>query len=272
MNPVFDISNVCLGYKKNDVVLKIEKFKIQSGKLVFILGKSGIGKSTLLEFFGLMNETLIKQKLNKNTSKALFHINQNKIDYLKIWQKKNKFLSTLRKKHFAFVFQSDNLMPNFTIGDNIVLSQLIKGSKPKNAINNAKRLLTKLDLKKSDFDKKVDSYSGGQRQRVSFIRAISTNFSVLFCDEPTGNLDVTTANLAIEVLKEELNNKEATALIVSHDIDLALKFADEICVIVKGQNHKDKNIGLISNKFTFERVTWEKQTAEFKNKIKNLLN
>jgi ABC-type phosphate/phosphonate transport system ATPase subunit len=111
---------------------------------------------------------------------------------------------------------------------------------------------------------KITEISGGQRQRLAFCRAVAHDFRVLFADEPTGNLDVANSDNLMQTLSDIVLDKKATAIIVSHDIQLALKFAHKIILISKDFTFKTKlserNIGLVSGKDTFVRKTnenWE---------------
>jgi ABC-type cobalamin/Fe3+-siderophores transport system ATPase subunit len=104
----------------------------------------------------------------------------------------------------------------------------------------------------------VSDYSGGQKQRIAFARAIVTNFRVLFGDEPTGNLDPNNADTLMDILKNKVSKTNKSAIIVSHDINLGLKFADRILVIngvVKKQKEEDDLVyGLINNSSVFQRI------------------
>lgn len=264
---MYNLKNIDLGYNKDNVVLHVEELELRSNKIIFILGKSGIGKSTLIEFLGLMNNTLIQS----SNSTADLSFEGQKINFLSIWNEKEKVLSALRKKHFAFVFQSDNLMPNFTVGENIVFSQLIKGTSYSKAKSIVLELLEALKLSKSDYFEKIENFSGGQKQRLSFIRAISTNFNILFCDEPTGNLDIETAKIAMDVLNKDIHKRKAMAIIVSHNIKLAMDYADEICVLVEEDLKDEKKIGKLKNQNIFQKDEWQNAPEKFKAKIELLL-
>jgi len=97
--------------------------------------------------------------------------------------------------------------------------------------------------------KKITQLSGGQRQRLAFVRAIASKFSVLFADEPTGNLDAGTADTLMKLLVNYVKNNNSTSIIVSHDIDLAVKHADKIVYIEKStiKENDSMKMGLISN-------------------------
>ncbi|MBL0257211.1 MAG: FtsX-like permease family protein [Bacteroidetes bacterium] len=112
--------------------------------------------------------------------------------------------------------------------------------------------------------------SGGQRQRLSFVRALNVNYSVLFCDEPTGNLDEVNAHELMEIVKGSCSFTRS-AIVVSHDINLAIKYADQIAVITKPPGEK---YGVIDSGNIFNRSEWENQSSEdrgvFREKLRAL--
>lgn len=227
MDNKFTIQNLNCSYKNKQVVLKIKDLVIPSGKLVFVLGVSGVGKSTFIETLGLMNRTILE---SEKTS-VQFHVTkeQKTFELRDYWQKDNSVLSDFRSRYFSFIFQNTNLMPNFTAGENMCISQLMQGMTLAEAKDKVLETMATVRLPAEVFDKRIMDLSGGQRQRLAFVRAITADFEVLFGDEPTGNLDKDTAFRLMSMLKNGLDNR--TAIIVSHDIELALAFADEIIVL-----------------------------------------
>ena len=227
MDSVFKIENLECAYSNGKTVLHIEDLEIPKGKLVFVLGVSGIGKSTLIETLGLMNNTI----KNANNCKIVFS-NQDTNDNIgDIWKKDNSYISQFRRKHFSFIFQNTNLMPNFTAGENMAVRMLLEGESIADSKDRVMHFMDKLDLDRSLFDRNIYELSGGQRQRLAFVRAIASDFGVLFGDEPTGNLDKNTSHKLMRTLKEILEDLNGSGLIVSHDIPLALNFADIILLL-----------------------------------------
>ena len=111
MHTLYNIKNLFCGYNGQDKVLFIEDLKIPSDKIIFILGLSGIGKSTFIETLGVMNDTII----NKDTAIIdFFNSDGNKIDLIDLWNKNDDYQSAFRKKYLSFIFQNTNLMPNMT--------------------------------------------------------------------------------------------------------------------------------------------------------------
>jgi ABC-type lipoprotein export system ATPase subunit len=240
---LFEIRDLECTYGKPVPVLTIPYLDIPSGKLIFIIGRSGIGKSTLVETLGLMNRTTSAT----NSSKIVFFANESeKLDISNYWSKSNHDISAFRKKHFSFIFQSTNLMPNFSAGENMMISLLIKGHHLDEAKNEVMKVMDRLALGPEVFNKRITELSGGQRQRLAFVRAITADFSVLFGDEPTGNLDRNTSEELMRTLKEQLvSGRSRSAILVSHDLLLALEFADLIIPISTRYNSDESAVGLV---------------------------
>jgi len=253
--------------KDADKVLYIDELDIQQAELIFLLGASGAGKSTLLEILGLMNNTIA-------SGDVVLSVGGKDYSYQKLWQEGNLEISSIRKKHFSFIFQNTNLMENFTAYENICLPRMIQEEVAQEAVmGEAKQLMNRVGLS----EKQVSSgtlavnLSGGQKQRLSFVRALTSNCSVLFCDEPTGNLDERNANELMTVIKEEIDIKKITVIVVSHDIDLALNHASRIICVTKDERD---NYGTIHKENIFDRKVWEnishQQKHDLRQKIKAL--
>ena len=196
-------------------VLKGIHVEIQKGEVVSIVGASGAGKSTLLHILGTLDEP----------DSGELTINQHRISNFG----KTK-LSQFRNKEIGFVFQFHNLLPEFTALENVCIPAFIK--KDNEAKINAKRLLDRLGLHER-LDHKPSELSGGEQQRVSVARALINNPSIVFADEPTGNLDSQNTdqlhNLFLE-LREELSQ---TFVIVTHNMEFA-EMADRSLEIKDG--------------------------------------
>lgn len=257
--PLFHVKKLVCSYTgTNSKALVMNELIIPRGKLVFLLGASGAGKSTLLETLGIMNNTI-------DSGEIIFTPDPDKpsVDITSLWQQnKQEEINELRKKHFNFIFQNTNLMENFSAYENVCLSGMIKSNKAQQEIiEGAKLLMEKVRLPENEvrLGTLANNLSGGQRQRVAFVRALNNDAGVLFGDEPTGNLDEVNANELMQVIKSSLSVARS-AIIVSHDTNLALRYADIIVVLTKDPL---KGYGEVSLQNIYEREFWEnKQEAE----------
>ena len=237
MKKLFEIENLRCSYDKDyregisKVVLEIRKLSVPKGKKIFIVGESGIGKSTILEVLGLMNNTIVPS----DKSAFVFYEDDKPVDLLRLWADgSDSNLSAFRLKHFNFIFQSTNLMRNFSAYENIALTRMIQGYSKEEAFAKTASVLAELGLGHIAEDRMAQELSGGQQQRLAFARAIIPDFTVLFGDEPTGNLDSDNATRAMELLSAKLNQLNgSSAIIVSHDMHLSTTFADMIIKIRK---------------------------------------
>ena len=264
---VFEISDLSCSYNRKieDRVIYIEHLAIPKGELVFLLGASGSGKSTLLEAIGLMNNTIAGGKLEFYQDDKT-----EPIDLQKLWEGENALAAAeIRKQSFSFIFQNTNLMENFTAYENICMSKMIQEDiSQEKVMVNARELMESVGLPETAVNINTLSVnlSGGQKQRIAFVRSLCTEFQVLFGDEPTGNLDERNANELMSLIRANLGDK-STAVIVSHDINLALNHASRIICI----SRSDHNYGEIKAENVFLRKDWENLDHEgrlqFRNKI-----
>jgi ABC-type lipoprotein export system ATPase subunit len=179
-----------------------------------------------------MNNTIVPQ----DNTRFLFYEDDDKpVDLMALWKKgSDDELSEFRLRHFNFIFQSTNLMRNFTAYENIALTRMLQGYSQAEAFEKASQVLSDLGLGHIGEERMAQELSGGQQQRLAFARAILPDFTVLFGDEPTGNLDSDNAVKAMELLSAKLGELEgSSAVIVSHDMHLAVTFADVIIKIRK---------------------------------------
>lgn len=278
MKKLFEIENLRCSYDRNyvegvsKVVLEICNLTLPAGRKIFIVGESGIGKSTILEVLGLMNNTTVIQE---DTRFLFYGRDEKAVDLLSLWASgSDQALSEFRLKHFNFIFQSTNLMRNFTAYENIALTRMLQGYSQEESFQKAAQVLADLGLGHISQDRMANELSGGQQQRLAFARAILPDFTVLFGDEPTGNLDSDNAVKAMELLSEKLNQLEgSSAIIVSHDMHLSTSFADMIIKIrkesrpVKDVDDEVAYYGVIDQTCVYlpsdDRKTWNNGTDAY---------
>ena len=186
-------------------VLKDINLEIEQGEFVSIIGASGAGKTTLLQILGT---------LEKPSSGTV------KINNQDITQLSEKELSLFRCNQIGFVFQFHNLLPEFTALENICLPGFIAGKDKKSTENQARELLSLLNIENRS-KHKPNEMSGGEQQRVAVARALINKPSIILADEPSGNLDSKNA-LELHNLLIELNkNLKQTIAVVTHNKELS---------------------------------------------------
>lgn len=191
---------------------------IKDAESIAIVGKSGSGKSTLMHLLaGLDRPTVGTITWGKE---SLAGMNERK-------------LAHLRNARIGFIFQQFFLQPTLTVMENVYLPLKIAGIAPRRRKQLATEALEAVDLL-SKANNKATDLSGGQKQRVAIARALVNNPSVIFADEPTGNLDTETGEQIIELLFQLQKTKGITLVVVTHDEDLA-KRCDRIIKIQDGK-------------------------------------
>jgi lipoprotein-releasing system ATP-binding protein len=186
--------------------LKNISFKISRGQFVSIVGSSGSGKSTLLYLLSTLDTDYEGEIL---------------IDNEPLHEKSKNQLAEIRNEKIGFVFQFHYLLPEFTVLDNVMLPALKLGKYDEDTIR--KHAYEKLDLLGLGDQalKKASKLSGGQQQRAAIARALINNPSIIFGDEPTGNLDSKNAQTVFDILKELQLKFNQTILVVTHDQQFA---------------------------------------------------
>lgn len=186
-------------------VLKGIDFSADKAETVSIMGASGTGKSTLLQILGT---------LSTPDSGSLI------IDGEDVLKLRSDALASFRGRKIGFVFQAHHLLPEFTALENVMIPALIAGTAASTAKAEALRLLGSLGLKDRASHKPAE-LSGGEQQRTAIARAIINRPSVLFADEPTGNLDSATKQEIHKVFFDLRDSIGQTIVIVTHDPQLA---------------------------------------------------
>ncbi|OGS73489.1 MAG: lipoprotein ABC transporter ATP-binding protein [Flavobacteria bacterium RIFCSPLOWO2_12_FULL_31_7] len=203
-------------------VLKNVSLQINKGEIVSIVGASGAGKTTLLQILGTLD--LLDKKDNVSSSLT---INDTSIINLK-----DKELSKFRNLNLGFIFQFHQLLPEFTALENVCIPAFI-ANKPKKEVEiEAKKLLDYLGLSHR-IHHKPNELSGGEQQRVAVARALINKPAVIFADEPSGNLDHTTAENLHQLFFKLRDEFGQTFVIVTHNEELA-NMADRKLVMIDG--------------------------------------
>ncbi len=199
-------------------VLKGIDIKIDSGEIVSIVGASGAGKTTLLQILGSLDFP----------SSGNVIIDGTPINQLNEWQ-----LARFRNKKIGFVFQFHQLLPEFTAVENCFLPALIGGANKSEAEKKAIELLDFLGLA-NRLHHKPSELSGGEKQRVAIARALINNPSVVFADEPSGNLDSKNQEELMQLFVSLRNQFKQTFVIVTHDEHLSVN-SDRIIYMKDGE-------------------------------------
>ncbi len=192
--------------------------RIEAGKLVAIIGPSGSGKSTLLNLLGTLD----------TPSEGRLRFDGRDVGGLGE-SERTKF----RAANLGFVFQFFNLLPGLSARQNVELAAAIAGIGRSEAHRRAGGLLEEVGLA-GKLDTPARNLSGGQMQRVAIARALVNEPRLLLADEPTGNLDQRNAAQILELLREQATGERAVVM-VTHDHDLAARFADETISLVDGE-------------------------------------
>ncbi|MBM4136473.1 MAG: ABC transporter ATP-binding protein [Nitrospira sp.] len=188
-------------------VLKGIDLSISEGKMVGIVGVSGVGKSTLLHILGALDRPTSGKVFYNGTD--IFSLNEDS-------------LAVFRNRTVGFVFQFHHLLPEFTALENIMMPGLINRSQYKNIHEKAERLLNEMGLSERQ-GHRPGELSGGEQQRVAVARALILEPKVVLADEPTGNLDTATGDDLFKLLLNLNKEKGITFVIVTHNESLSIQ-------------------------------------------------
>ena len=210
MNNVLSCKKLYKSFTQGGVELNILNgidFFVSPGETVSITGTSGSGKSTLLHLLA---------GLDKPTSGEII-INGN--DFSKL---NDDQICGIRNQSLGFIYQFHHLLPEFTALENVLMPLMINGHISNAMTNHALELLNRLGLSKrtTHFPGQL---SGGERQRVAIARAVVNNPSIVFADEPTGNLDNNTSNQVLDIFFKLQSELKTSLIIVTHDNEIAAK-------------------------------------------------
>jgi len=202
-------------------VLKGVSLEIKKSEVVSVVGASGAGKTTLLQILGTLDSPT-----NKSESSLM-------INNTDIAQLNDKTLARFRNEHIGFIFQFHQLLPEFTALENVCIPAFIKKTPKAKAEKRARELLDFLGLGHRN-DHKPNALSGGEQQRVAVARSLINNPSVVFADEPSGNLDSESADNLHQLFFKLRNEFGQTFVLVTHNTEWA-NMADRKLTMVDGQ-------------------------------------
>jgi len=206
-----------VGQEQLHVICNLE-LDVARGEMIAVVGRSGVGKSTLLHLLGALD------RIDAGVVKVA-NINLSDLS--------DDALVEFRNRHVGFVFQSHYLLPEFTAQENAEMPMRIAGIPLDKAREHATMLLEKVGLKER-LEHKPSMLSGGEQQRVAMARALVMQPSLLLADEPTGDLDEETAESLHELLREMHADRGLTSIIATHNPNLA-KACDRVFRLQEGR-------------------------------------
>ena len=208
--PVLATEGLQRSFTQGDVTIDVLRgvdLAVQPGEIVALLGPSGSGKSTLLQAVGLL-EGGFKGSIRLNGQEAA------ELD--------DEGRTRLRRELLGFVYQFHHLLPEFNARENVILPQLVRGADTQAARERADELLSKLRLAER-LDHRPSKLSGGEQQRVAVARALANKPPLILADEPTGNLDETTADTVLAEFLSLVRGEGSAALVATHNERIAAK-------------------------------------------------
>ena len=210
MSEVLEVEGLKRSFVQGDVrieVLRGVDLEVRRGEIVALLGPSGSGKSTLLQAVGLL----------EGGFEGAIRIGGEEAAGLG-----TDAMTRLRRDSIGFVYQFHHLLPDFTAEENVLIPQLIRGTEPEPARERARALLGRLGLAER-LTHRPAKLSGGEQQRVAVARALANRPALVLADEPTGNLDETTANIVFDEFLSLVRDEGGAALVATHNERIAAR-------------------------------------------------
>ena len=221
---VIEVNNITKHYllgTQTVEALRGVSFGIKQGEFIAIMGPSGSGKSTLMNIIGCLD----------TPTNGTYHLNNKEVSTLE-----GDELAGIRNKEIGFVFQNFHLLARNSALDNVMLPLKYAGFNKQDQLNKAKETLSKVGLE-SRISHQPSELSGGQQQRVAIARALVNNPSILFADEPTGNLDSQTGHDVMQLF-HNLHQQGQTIILITHENEIASE-AERVIYIKDGLIESD---------------------------------
>jgi len=221
---VIEVNNITKHYllgTQTVEALRGVSFGIKQGEFIAIMGPSGSGKSTLMNIIGCLD----------SPTNGTYHLNNKEVSTLE-----GDELAGIRNKEIGFVFQNFHLLARNSALDNVMLPLKYAGFNKQDQLNKAKDTLSKVGLE-SRISHQPSELSGGQQQRVAIARALGNNPSILFADEPTGNLDSQTGHDVMQLF-HNLHQQGQTIILITHENEIASE-AERVIYIKDGLIESD---------------------------------
>ena len=202
-------------------------FGIEQGEFIAIMGPSGSGKSTLMNIIGCLD----------SPTDGTYHLNNQEVSTLE-----GDELAGIRNKEIGFVFQNFHLLARNSALDNVMLPLKYAGVDKEDQLKRGKNALSQVGLE-SRMDHQPSELSGGQQQRVAIARALVNNPSILFADEPTGNLDSQTGHDVMQLF-HNLHQQGQTIILITHENEVAAEAQRTIFIkdgLIESETRKEKS-------------------------------
>lgn len=217
-NTVIELKNVSLSFENRSILTKAS-FKLNNGEFSYLIGPTGIGKSSVLKM--LYNDIAPEEGIVRVTELPVNKLSKRQIPML--------------RRKLGIVFQDFQLLRDRNVFENVAFAMQVTGVKPKFIKQRVIEVLSLVGLSHRRKDMPYD-LSGGEQQRVVIARALANEPRILLADEPTGNLDPNASNSIMEIL-EQINNRGTAILMVTHDYTILKKYPHRILGISGGNLH-----------------------------------
>ncbi|MEX1147247.1 MAG: ABC transporter ATP-binding protein [Sphingomonadales bacterium] len=221
---ILELRDVRMTFRQGDIALDVLRginLTLKAGQMTALVGPSGSGKSTLLHIAGLLEKPSDGQVIIRDREATALA---------------DRERTRIRRDELGFVYQFHHLLPEFTALENVMLPQLVAGSRTGAAKDKAAALLDRVGLRDRATHRPAEM-SGGEQQRVAIMRSLANDPAILLADEPTGNLDDVTSGKVLDDLIALIRDRNMAALIATHNRELAARM-DRVLTLRAGALHE----------------------------------